>query len=128
MSRSLICRLANLSAAAAGLLLWLLWRYPPETSSRYPRCPVFTWLHFYCPGCGATRAMAALLHGRVGEAFHWNGLFVLLLPFALAFLAASYWRANRSAEFRWPVVPDAVLTVVLALAGIFTVVRNIPKF
>ena len=57
--------IANLVAVAAASAAYLLLRFPPETSSFYPRCPVFTWLHVYCPGCGGTRALAALLHGRL---------------------------------------------------------------
>ena len=70
--------------------------------------------------------MAALLHGRVNEAIHWNVFAVVLLPFALIFFAVSYWRALRQAEFQWPSVPDVVCKLVFVLIGVFTVARNLP--
>jgi membrane-bound acyltransferase YfiQ involved in biofilm formation len=112
-----------LATAIAG---YVLRRFPPTTSSFYPRCPVFTWLHLYCPGCGGTRALAALLHGRLIEAMHWNAMVVLLLPFATFYFVASYWRAIRRADFQWPNVSSTSLAVILVCVGIFTVLRNLP--
>jgi hypothetical protein len=126
MSRQSRRWIANLALTIVAATSCLLLRFPPETSGFYPRCPVFTWLHIYCPGCGGTRAMAALLHGRVNEAIHWNVFAVVLLPFALIFFAVSYWRALRQAEFQWPSVPDVVCKLVFVLIGVFTVARNLP--
>jgi hypothetical protein len=118
--------IANLAAVFAAFAVCLLLRFPPATSSFYPTCPVFTLLHIYCPGCGGTRALAALLHGRLYEAMHWNALVVLLLPFAGAFFAISYWSAIHNREFRWPAVSNTVLKVLLVGICIFTLVRNFP--
>jgi hypothetical protein len=112
-----------LALASAALLLF---RFDPASSSFYPQCPVHFWLGVSCPGCGGTRALAALLHGRWNEAVHFNLLLVMLLPFVLTFLAASYCRAVRRGEFIAPTVPEPALRAVLVLAAIFTVVRNLP--
>jgi membrane-bound acyltransferase YfiQ involved in biofilm formation len=112
-----------LAMATAGYVLHL---FPPATSSFYPRCPIFTWLHLYCPGCGGTRALAALLHGRLLEAMHWNAMVVLLLPFATIYFASTYWRAIRNVDFRWPNVSNSLLAFLLSCVGIFTVLRNLP--
>jgi hypothetical protein len=100
-------------------------RFPPAGSGFYPRCPVFFWLHLYCPGCGGTRALAALLHGRLNEAMHWNAMVVIFFPFAAVFLALTYWRAMRATTFLWPTIPDSLLKLSLVLVAIFTVVRNL---
>jgi hypothetical protein len=70
--------------------------------------------------------MAALLHGRLDEAVHWNAMVVVLLPFAAVFFGLSYWRALQKQEFHWPGVPDAALKLALVVAAVFTVVRNLP--
>ena len=116
--------IANLGVCALAVGAFVLVRFPPTSSSFYPRCPVFLWLHLYCPGCGGTRALAALFHGRLEEAMRWNALVVVSLPFAAAFFSMAYWRAIRTAAFWWPRIPDRLLTCYLVLAGIFTVVRN----
>lgn len=38
---------------------------------------------FDCPGCGMTRATYATLHGRIGEAFMFNPVGMVLFPLAL---------------------------------------------
>ena len=67
---------------AAGLLCFLLsylWLFDPAEGG-YLVCP-FHWVTgWLCPGCGIQSAFYALLHGRLGEAFTHNGLFVFSLP------------------------------------------------
>ena len=117
--------LANLVALTVAASACELLRFPPAGSGFYPRCPVFFWLHLYCPGCGGTRALAALLHGRLNEAMHWNAMAVIFFPFAAVFLALTYWRAMRATTFLWPTIPDSLLKLSLVLVAIFTVVRNL---
>jgi hypothetical protein len=96
----------------------------------YPRCLFYETTGYYCAGCGATRALHALLHGRVTDALHDNALFVVLLPLALALVlrwAVPAWRENR-----WPngqLSPRMVVTrgvALLAVAAVFMTVRNFP--
>ena len=118
-------RLANTLLAAALLGCAALLFCPPARASFYPACPFHQYLGILCPGCGATRALAALLRGRVMEALRLNPLFVLLLPIALAGAIESYRRALRPERFRWPRPPAAALYATLAAAAIFTVARNL---
>lgn len=91
----------------------------------YPACPIHQFLGIDCPGCGATRALAALLHGQFAEALRLNALLVLLLPIALAGALETYRRAIRPESFRWPNPPDAAIYATLAVTVIFTVARNL---
>jgi len=50
-----------------------------------PRCAFHAMTGCPCPTCGATRCVAALLHGRVGEAMGWNPMVFLGLA-AMALL------------------------------------------
>jgi hypothetical protein len=109
---------ASLACAA------VLYEFPPEQYHFYPQCPIFRYLHVYCPGCGATRALAALLHLRIEEALHYNALVVLLAPLLLAYFAAAYWKATRSEVFAWPRVPATGLRALLVMSLAFGVVRN----
>jgi len=109
---------ASLAGAA------VLYGFPPERYNFYPQCPVFRYLHVYCPGCGATRALAALLHARIAEALHYNALAVLLAPVLLAYFAIAYWKARRDEVFIWPRVPAMGLTALLVMSAAFGVLRN----
>src|SRR5260370_11583354 len=72
-------------SAIIALAAIILLRFPPAQYSFYPRCPIYELLHLQCPGCGATRAIAAVLHGHFLEAMSLNALITLLLPFAAAY-------------------------------------------
>ena len=97
----------------------------PQIAALIPACPVRENLGLLCPGCGASHALLALLHGDVGAALRANALFVVLLPFAAVFAVWSYARAMRAGEFCWPRVPVSVLGLVMALTAVFTIGRNV---
>jgi hypothetical protein len=122
-------RLAHLARAAApafGLLaaITILLRFPPEQYSFYPQCPIHRYLHILCPGCGATRALAALLHGNFAEALRLNALTTLLTPGGLIYGAASYRSILARKPLRWPQPPPAAVYATLAATALFTIARN----
>ena len=119
--------LGTCACAAASLFVYAV---DPSRHAVYPQCLLYNATGLYCAGCGATRALYALLHGRLLDALHDNVLFVAALPvllYVVATHAARTWRANA-----WPrvhVQPRRVLwsgTGVFALMVAFMVIRNLP--
>jgi hypothetical protein len=82
-------------------------------------CPIHAVTGFYCPGCGSTRAVKAVLNGDLPLAFHDNAL-LLVSPVAIAtaLLIEKY-----SQKRIWLY---AFLSIVLVAVVIFTVIRNQP--
>jgi Protein of unknown function (DUF2752) len=124
-------RIANTLRAAAPLAVIvtavsILLRFPPAKSSFYPRCPIYQYLHLQCPGCGATRALAALLCGHFNEAMHSNALVTPLLPIAAIYGALCYLHFLRHEIIRWPQIPQATIYCALGIATAFMVFRNLP--
>ena len=103
----------------------ILLRFPPEQYSLYPQCPVHHYFNILCPGCGTTRALAALLHGDFAEALRFNALTTLLSPIALIYGAAVYRRILVRKPLRWPQPSPAAIYATLTLAAIFTIARNL---
>ena len=101
--------------------------FNPAQSNFYPVCLFHQLTGLNCPGCGATRAFYALLHGHFLAALHDNVLFV----FALGFLGVkTIWFGaakikNQDAQFRFAPI---TLWVFLVLAIVFGVARNLPAF
>ena len=75
-----------LSLVIAAVGGWVLYTFPPTQYAFYPRCPFNLLTGLQCPGCGTTRALHHLLHGRIREALHLNAMLFVLLPVALCML------------------------------------------
>lgn len=92
-----------------------------------PLCPIHALTGLNCGGCGATRAVHALLEGDLALAAQNNVMIVLGLPFALLLLA-DWTRARvRGVDMRW--LPSNGMLIALAvIALMFTVLRNLPMF
>ena len=112
--------------AVIALAIIILLRFPPDQYSFYPQCPLHEFFHLQCPGCGGTRAVAALLRGHLAQAMQLNALVTLLLPFGAVYGIRIYGRLLQRKAIRWPHRPPAVLYAAFSLAAVFTVVRNLP--
>jgi hypothetical protein len=110
---------------AAGVLAWVLYRFPPDQYAFYPRCAFFALTGLKCPGCGGLRAVHEILHGHFLNALDYNPLVVLLPPvIGLALLA------YRLKHFRRQ-PPDSImdhpgwLWGLLGIVLAFAIFRNI---
>lgn len=113
------CLLAGVALVCGALVVY------PKLGAALPACPIHEYFGVLCPGCGATRAMLALLHGHISAAWRWNALFVCLLPLAVWFGAESYRRAISARRFEWPRVPGAIVYGLIAAECVFGVLRNL---
>jgi hypothetical protein len=119
-----------LAACTCGAASAFVFAVDPNHHAIYPQCFLYNATGIYCAGCGATRALYALLHGRVLDALHDNALFVASLPL-LAYVIGSYvlraWRVNS-----WPTVSidgRKALRVggsIFAVMIVFMILRNLP--
>ncbi len=98
---------------AAPVALLCLRLFPPGRFPIYPPCPIHYYTGLLCPGCGATRALAALTHLHLAEAWRLNPLLFLLLP-----LAVLYCIRPRKLH---PLAIAALATITI----LFTVARNL---
>jgi hypothetical protein len=99
----------------------------PNHPGHYPTCPFLALTGLYCPGCGSLRAIHALAHGHLGEAFGLNVLTVLAVPLLVAAWARWARRVLRGRP-RMTVAPAWVLWGLLAVELGFWVLRNVPGF
>jgi len=119
-----------LAACVCGGASAFLYAVDPSRHAVYPQCLLYNTTGIYCAGCGATRAVHALLHGRVIEALHDNALFVAALPL-IFYVAGSYalaaWVANA-----WPQISLDGRKVawrgvaIFILMATFMLLRNLP--
>ena len=109
-----------------GVGLGLLYAFNPTEAKFFPPCPLNKLTGLHCPGCGTTRALHHLLHGRVGRAFDYNPLLIASMPWMLYALGRDAFRfvlprPSGSRRLR----PWALWTIAAVVIA-YGVARNLP--
>lgn len=105
--------------AVCALIAWFVLHYVTLLP-----CPSYTLLHIYCPGCGSTRAVGALMHGDVLLSLRQNPAIVVMLLLAVLYyleFALKVW----GVRFRIPLLHNMkFIAALLVLWVAYAVVRN----
>jgi len=101
--------------------------FNPGTNGFYPICLFHKLTGLNCPGCGGTRSLYALLHGNFALALKDNALLVVLLA-AVATRGAWFGTKKILRRPAGQFLPAKIVWALLAVAVIFTVLRNLPVF
>jgi hypothetical protein len=109
-------------AAVAGCAL--LYVRDPNVPGSYGLCPFKALTGWDCPFCGSLRGIHALLHGQLATALNFNVVTIVGLPLVIWYWVV-WWRRSRRGDGALPFRTD-VAVVVLAVLGLFWVVRNLP--
>lgn len=105
------------SLCLAGLLYLKVWL--PLFKIGVP-CVFHEVTGFFCPGCGITRAVLALLELDFIQAFTYNPLVFILIPSYTIYLITKKMKVER--------VSNSIMITMLVLTVAFGVLRNFPTF
>lgn len=124
-SRRIIIVVAGLCLLLLGI--WVLYHYDALPPALRLRCIIFQMTGLYCPGCGATRACYAILHGNWKGAVGYNPLLVILFPIAAVYiiLRTFDWMMTGTNHID-SYIPDCFLYSLLGIVMIYGIARNIP--
>ena len=104
-------------------LAWYYYRVDPSEGGGI-KCMFKLLTGYDCPGCGAQRALHAMLHGDIAAAWHFNPMIFFAIPLALYYLVVEGFRN------RWPrihsvsVRPAAIITIFFIIIA-YWIGRNI---
>jgi hypothetical protein len=115
-----------LGATAMGVMA-VVFFFDPAKNNFYPVCQFHKLTGLNCPGCGATRALFALLHGKFLQALRDNALFIFSLAALMIWSALFGWRKLRNQPAHFD-LPPKFLWAFLAVSIVFAVLRNLPAF
>ena len=92
-------------------------------------CVIHKVTGFYCPGCGITRLLFALFRGHIKEAFMYNQLVFILLPFLIFYIIYSLYLYITAKEDKiLKRIPNYVFIILLVIVLVWGVVRNLSFF
>ena len=107
--------LTGIAIAGTATVVVLLYLFPPEEFPYWPKCLLYQTTGLYCPGCGCTRALAALLHGDIHKCFTSNILFIPSILVAVILLL--FPKLMKIRCLIWSIITIVVL---------FFILRNLP--
>jgi hypothetical protein len=86
------------------------------------QCPIHFVTGLYCPGCGLTRMLFAIIKLDFYQAFRFNPLvFILLVIYIIYFIIKYIFKANIK-------IPNRVSYSLIVVLIIYGIIRNIPLF
>ncbi len=96
--------------------------------SFYLPCPIHWLTGFYCPGCGITRMILSIFQGNFVQAFHYNPLLFLLIPFFLFYFVDLFLANYKQKKSFIHLLEPQIWYILIAIFLIYGIFRNIPGF
>ncbi len=127
MKRKLKHKMITFLIPAAAILIYNFKTPLIRVFLRVPPCPFYQAYHLYCPSCGNTRSVMALLHGHVLASLHYNIIpFILLILGSLAYVEYAFYSFDR----RVRILPRRLLfyLILIFILVVYLVVRNFLPF
>ena len=109
---------------AATLLIYYYYTADPAKSISAPKCVFKLLTGWDCPGCGSQRALHALLHGHIAQAWNFNPFIFFAVPVAI------FYAIIETGRTRWPklhakaIHPAILIPIALAITA-WWILRNI---
>lgn len=114
-----------LPLALIAFALTLLHLFPPQDHIFYPKCGLYQFTGWHCPGCGSLRALHHLTHGRIVAAAHANALLVGALTAYTAWALLRLCQGGRL-PLPWSELSGRWFWIVMTVVFGFGLLRNLP--
>jgi hypothetical protein len=107
---------------AAVAVIYYYLRFDPARSLSF-RCPIKSLTGYDCPGCGAQRALHAVLNGDLHSAWSFNPFIFFAAPLAAVYIVVESYPERFARLHRLLVRPIVVVFVLVAIIA-WTILRN----
>ena len=121
VNRTILIPTAVISAIT---LMCIYFYFDPSDSVLFPKCAFHSLTGLQCPGCGSQRAIHALLHGDIAEAFHYNAMMVIALP-AVILLCVSECLRSKYPKFYLQINSKWIIRTAFIVVAGWWIIRNI---
>lgn len=111
--------------AAAAVIAFYYFTDVYSSSPLIPKCPVYAFTGYQCPGCGLQRMIHSLLHADFEAAWQANAFLFCALPFLAFMVVADFKRMSWPRLYNALNSPFAITVYAVAIAA-WGILRNIP--
>lgn len=94
----------------------------------YLFCPIKKFLGLYCPGCGVTRMLYSILKGQLYQAFRYNPLIFISLPFFVFYYIDHLYSINKNKKKRLSFLEPSIWYFLIVIFLVYGILRNISFF
>lgn len=91
----------------------------------YFKCFIYELTGYHCPGCGITRMFFSLFRLDIYQAFRYNPLVFIMLPFILFFYFEKIYSIYKNKKALVDKVPNIIWYIVIFITLLYGVLRNI---
>ncbi len=90
-------------------------------------CPINKFTGYLCPGCGITRCIFSIIEFRLKDAFFYNPLVFILIPFFLLYFVYTHYLyiVDKEDENICMKMPKWIWTILLIVVILFGILRNL---
>lgn len=89
-------------------------------------CPIHALTGLYCPGCGISRMMLALIRGDFGDMFRYNLVLPFILPVLAVLIVYDEVKYIRYGSIVAGKIHNSICIIIIAVLLVYGVIRNIP--
>ena len=108
---------------AAAIVSFWYYRHDPSAGGA-PQCLFRLLTGYECPGCGAQRALHAIVHGHLAQAWNFNPFIFFAVPAAAFYIVAEAGR-ELGPRFHARVIRPVILVGILIAVIGWWILRNI---
>lgn len=108
------------------VVLTLLYIFNPVETPFAPKCIFHELTGWSCSGCGMQRFLHAFMHGRFVEAFSYNYMLILIIPYTILFGLERLVFTGKLQQNLHNIIEGRIVTYTLiAIAPCWMIIRNI---
>lgn len=107
------------------IILLIAYLLLSEKFHLYLKCPIFEITGFYCPGCGITRMLRSLLKLDLYQAFRYNPLIFIMLPFIIILFINNLYSEYKNKKSWINKIPQYIWYIIIVILIIYGILRNI---
>ena len=107
------------------LILLVLYIVVSSLTGIYIECPIHKLTGLYCPGCGLTRMIKSILLLDFYQAFRYNQLLFISLPFVIFLFVNDLYSEFKGKKSFYKKIPNYIWIILIVITILYGVLRNI---